>query len=49
VEDVSFQSPFVGPCLHTYTELLKGLIWKPEPGPSPKSQARSRLGTDIYL
>jgi len=40
VEDVpSFQFPLVGPCLQTHTELQKGLILKPEPGPSPKSQA----------
>jgi len=35
VEDVFFQSPLVGPCLHTHTELEKGLILKPETGPSP--------------
>jgi len=49
VEEVSFQSPLVGPCMHTHTELQKGLILKPEPGPGPKSQARTRIEPDIYF
>ena len=40
VEDISYQSPVVGPCIHTHAELQKGLILKPEPSPSPKPQAR---------
>jgi len=46
MEDVSFQSLLDGPCIHTYRELYKGLILKPEPGLSPKSQARTRLEPD---
>jgi len=49
MKDVSFQSPLVGPCLHTRKELRKGFILKPEAGPSPKSQARTRLESDIYF
>jgi len=49
VEDASLKSPFVGPCIHTHTELWKGLILKPEIGRSPKSQARTRLEPDIYF
>jgi len=45
----SFQSPLVGPCLHTHTEFKKGLILKPERGPSPKSQARTRFEPDSYF
>jgi len=47
VEDVSFQSPLVDSCIHTHTELWKGLILKPEPGRSPKSQAQTRLELDL--
>ena len=49
LQDVSFQSPLDGPCLHTQTELYKGLILKPEPDPSPKSQAQTRLQPHIYF
>jgi len=28
--ELSFQSPLIGPCLHTHTALEKGLILKPE-------------------
>jgi len=30
MEDVSFQPPHVDPCLHTHTDLQKGLILKLE-------------------
>jgi len=43
MEDVLFQSLLVAPHIHTHTELEKGLILKPEPGPSSKSQARHLL------
>ena len=36
VENVSFQSPLVEPCIHTHTELYKGLIF----------EARTRLEPD---
>jgi len=35
VQDVSFQSTLVVSCIHTHTELWKGLILTPEPGSSP--------------
>ena len=41
LEDASFQSLLVGPCLDAHTELQNGLIFKPEPGPSPYA-ARAR-------
>ena len=44
-----FQSPLVGPCLHTHTELQKGHMLKPEPGASPKSQDRTRIESDILF
>ena len=49
VEDVSFQSPLVGPCKHTQAELWNGLILKPKPDTSPKSQAQTGLELDIYF
>jgi len=52
VEEVSFQTPLVAPCIHTHTELQKDLILEPEPGPSPKSQAQTRhlfLKSDLGL
>jgi len=45
----SFQSLLVLSCLNANTELQKGLIFKPEPGPIPKYQARTRLEPDIYF
>jgi len=44
-----FNLPLFGPCLHTHTELENGLILKPEPVPSPKSQARTGFEPDIYF
>ena len=61
VEDVSFQSPLVGPCIHTHIELYKGLTFKPEAAPGrnhkPKPawsptfiiEARFRPESQIYV
>jgi len=43
-----FNLPLLAPA-YIYTALEKGLILKPEPGPSRKSQARTQPEADIYF
>jgi len=42
VEDVSFQSPLVGPCLHTHTDYKRASFRSLNP-----ARARTRLEPDI--
>ena len=48
-EDESFQSPLVAPCIHTHTELQKGLILKPEPSPNTAGAWHLLLKPDLCL
>jgi len=49
VEDVSFQPLLIAYCIHTHTELQKGLILKPEPSPNTAGSRKLVLKPEFGL